>query len=223
MSGAAPTRQLPLPLPHRPSYGPDFLPAASNAVARRWLLRMKQWPQGRLVLWGEAGCGKTHLLHLWAAQHDAELLTGVLPADWLPLRSIALDDADRCADEPALLHLLNGCAEAGIAVLLAAHEPPARWPVRLPDLASRLRAIQSVPIDPPEDELLRTLLTRLLAERQLPMPPALQDWLLRRLPRTAAAMREAVARLDAAALAARGPVTRTIAATELADLLQGGA
>lgn len=221
MSGGAPARQLPLPLPHRPRYGADFLPAASNAAARRWLGRVEQWPQRRLALWGEAGTGKTHLLHRWATEHGATLLTGDAPAGHsvLPTRALALDDADRCADEPALLHLLNSFAEAGVAVLLAAREPPARWPVRLPDLASRLRAIQAVPIEPPDDGLLRALLARLLAERQLQVPPALQDWLLLRLPRSAAAMREAAARLDAAALAAGGRVTRGIAAAELADLL----
>jgi chromosomal replication initiation ATPase DnaA len=223
VSGGAPARQLPMPLPHRPSYGPDFLPAASNAAARLWLDRMDEWPQRRLALWGEAGSGKTHLLHRWAGQHGAELIGGVAPPDRavLPARPIALDDANRCSDEPALLHLLNSRTEAGVAVLLAAREPPARWPVRLPDLASRLRAIQAVRIEPLEDELLRALLARLLAERQLRVPSALQDWLLRRLPRSAAVLREAAARLDAAALAARGPVTRVIAATALADLLDG--
>lgn len=221
MSGALPARQLPLPLPHRPSYGADFLPADSNAAARRWLGRVEQWPQRRLALWGEAGTGKTHLLHRWAAVHGAVLATGAVPADYgvPPARPIALDDADRSAEEPALLHLLNSFAEAGVAVLLAAREPPARWPVRLPDLASRLRAIQAVRIDPPEDALLRALFARLLAERQLRVPSPLQDWLLLRLPRSAAAMRDAAARLDAAALAARAPVTRGLAAAQLADLL----
>ena len=219
MNEAGRARQLPLPLPHRASYGADFLPAASNAAARFWLDRTEQWPQRRLALWGEPGSGKTHLLHRWTAQHGAELLAGAVPAERLPARPVALDDADRCADGPALLHMLNGCAEAGVPVLLAARAPPARWPVRLPDLASRLRALQAVRIDPPEDALLRALLARLFAERQLRVAPAVQDWLLLRLPRTAAAMRAAAARLDAAALAARGPVTPAIATAALGDLL----
>ena len=73
----------------------------------------------------------------------------------------------RSTDETALLHLLNAAGEAGLPILLAAPAPPSRWPVRLPDLASRLRAITAVEIGPPEDALLRTLLARLLAERQL--------------------------------------------------------
>jgi chromosomal replication initiation ATPase DnaA len=103
-------------------------------------------------------------------------------------------------------------------VLLAARTPPARWAVRLPDLASRLRAVTPVEIKPPEDSLRCALLLRLLADRQLAVRADLQDWLLLRLPRSPAALREAVARLDRAALAAGGTVTRTIAAGVLADM-----
>ena len=137
----------------------------------------------------------------------------------LPAAGIALDDADAVADETALLHLLNTAGEAGLPILLASPTPPSRWPVRLPDLASRLRAITAVEIGPPEDTLLRTLLARLLAERQLRLPEAVQEWLVRRLPRSASALGEAVGRLDAASLEQRRNITVRFAAVALADLL----
>jgi chromosomal replication initiation ATPase DnaA len=55
------------------------------------------------------------------------------------------------------------------------------------------------------------LLARLLAARQLAVGQALQDFLLARLPRRPGALREAVARLDRAALAAGGRISRTLA------------
>lgn len=208
--------QLPLPFPHQPAYAAaDFLEAPSNEAALAWLDRTADWPDYRLALWGEPGCGKTHLLRLWAGRRGAALLAGpdlhglpTLPATG----GVAIDDAVPIAEEPALLHLLNAAREAHLPVLLAARAPPARWPVRLPDLASRLRAVTSVEIQPPEDSLFRALLLRLLADRQLAVRPDLQDWLLLRLPRSPAALREAVARLDQAALADGGGVTRSIAA-----------
>lgn len=217
--------QLPLPFPHQPAYAAaDFLAAPSNEAALTWLDRTPDWPDCRLALWGEPGCGKTHLLRLWAGRRGAAVLAGPdllgLPAV-PPAGGVALDDADAMAEEPALLHLLNAAREARLAVLLAARTPPARWPVRLPDLASRLRAVTAVEIMPPEESLLRALLLRLLADRQLAVRPDLQDWLLLRLPRSPAALREAVARLDQAALAAGGGVTRSIAAGVVAAM--GGA
>lgn len=223
MNAAAPARQLALPLPHQPRYGADFLPARSNEAARVWLARVPEWPQHRLALWGDAGTGKTHLLHRWAEANGAAMLAGSdlpgLPV--VPNRPVAVDDADAYVDEPALLHLMNDLAEAGFPLLVAARLPPARWRIELPDLRSRLRAVLAVGIAPAEDDLLRALLARLLSERQLAVSAAVQDWLLLRLPRTAAAIREAAARLDHAALAAGSRITRGLAAEQLADLLGG--
>ncbi|HTR17099.1 MAG TPA: chromosomal replication initiator DnaA [Acetobacteraceae bacterium] len=215
-------RQLALPFRHAPLFSAaDYLPAESNAEALAWLARPASWPGHRLALWGEEGSGKTHLLHAWAERNAATLLPGEMVRGLVPLPEgggVAVDDADAAPEPTALLHLLNAAAEAGLPVLLAGREPPARWPVPLPDLASRLRATTAVRLRPPEETLLRALFARLLAERQLTVPPALQDWLLPRLPRTGAALREAAARLDRAALASGGRVTRPLAAAVLADM-----
>ena len=212
-------RQLPLPFAHEPQFvAADFLAGASNAEALAWLAPGVDWPQRRLALWGPEGSGKTHLLHIWASRVGARQVAGsALPREpERPDQAVAIDDADTAEERP-LLHLLNAWAESGWPVLLAARTPPARWPAALPDLASRLRAITAVEIRPPDETLLRALLARLLAERQLAVAEPVQDWLLLRLPRTPAAMREAAARLDRAALVAGGRVTRGVAA----DVLRG--
>ena len=223
MSG--PARQLPLPFGQQPGYAAaDFIAAPSNAAARDWLARPAAWPNGRLILWGEPGCGKTHLLHVWAAAQGATRLDGAalrgLPCP--PAAPLAVDDADAAADAPSLLHLLNMAAEAGQPVLLTARQPPARQACALPDLASRLRAAQAVEIRPPEDDLLAALLTHLAAGRQLLLSLPVQNYLLTHLPRTAAALREAVARLDRAGLDRQARISRGLAATVLRDMLATG-
>jgi chromosomal replication initiation ATPase DnaA len=101
-------------------------------------------------------------------------------------------------------------------VLLAGRTPPSRWPIRLPDLSSRLRAVTSVEIRPPDDDLLAALLMHLLADRQLTVAQPVQAWLLTRLPRSPAALRQAVERLDGASLAVGKAITRSLAAEVLA-------
>ncbi|HUZ63637.1 MAG TPA: chromosomal replication initiator DnaA [Acetobacteraceae bacterium] len=219
-------RQLALPFPYAPGFhAEDFIAAPSNAAALAWLDRAPDWPGRRLALWGEAGCGKTHLLHVWAARHGARLVPAPglrgLPAP-PEAGGVAVDDADAPAEETALLHLLNAAAEAGLPVLLAGRAPPARWQTRLPDLASRLRATAAVGIGLPDDDLMGALLVRLLSDRQLAVPPGVRDWLLARLPRSPASLREAAARLDRAGLANGGRITRALAASILADLEMPG-
>ena len=211
-------RQLALPLGFAPGYAAaDFIGDASNASAQAWLRDPGRWPNGRLALHGAAGRGKTHLLHAWAARTGAAVVEGAgLRQPLLAGSAVAVDDGD-LAGELALLHTLNAAAEAGRPVLLAAREPPGRWAAALPDLRSRLRATVATGLDAPSDALLAGLLARLLSERQLALAPGHQDWLLARLPRSAAALREVVARLDRLSLAHGRAVTRPL----LADALEG--
>lgn len=216
-------RQLPLPFPYARDFLPaDFIAAPANEAARRWLARPADWPYGRLALWGEAGVGKSHLLHIWARDMGVAVLAGPVlrglpPA---PRLAVAVDDADLVAEEAPLLHLLNAARDAGLLVLLSGREPPARWHVRLPDLASRLASIHAVAVKGPDEALLGVLFARLLSARQLVVAPALQDWLLARLPRHPGALGEAVARLDHASLAAGRRVGRRMATATLAPLLK---
>jgi chromosomal replication initiation ATPase DnaA len=213
--------QLPLPLGHAPSSArADLVADASNAAALAWLDRPGDWPQHRLALHGAAGVGKSHMLRAAAAGQGWRLLHGAALTEAEALAACpgtALDDAE-AAPETALFHLINRSAEARAPLLLAAREPPARWPVALPDLASRLRATLAVGIAAPGEALLAALLAKHLADRQIRVAADVQAWLLARLPREAAAIAGAVAALDAAALAAGGPVTRALARGVLPEL-----
>ena len=217
-------RQLALPLPVAASSDArDVIADASNEAAQSWLAKPESWPLGRLALYGDAGHGKTHLARAAATRFGWHWLDGMtlrgLPAP-APQGSV-IDDADCVADDAALLHLINLCAERGETLLLIGREAPARWAVRLPDLASRLRATQAVGIGAPSDAMLAALLSKFFADRQLRVDPDVQAWLLTRLPRDAASLAEAVARLDRAALGMGGRITRPLARLALGAWLEG--
>jgi chromosomal replication initiation ATPase DnaA len=215
-------KQLTLPFAEDQTYAAeDFCPAPSNAAARELLARPDAWSNGRLILWGQPGCGKTHLLHIWAQSNQAEIINSAnLHGLHGVTRPVALDDADLAPDPAAVLHLLNNAAEAGQPVLLAARLPPVRMAYRLADLTSRLRAASAVEIRPPEDELLEQLLTRLAAARQLSLSIPVRNALLLHLPRAPAFYREAVARLDHAGMDRSVKITRHLALEIIAGLLQ---
>ena len=214
-------RQLAFPFPQRATYdAADFMATVANAEALTWLARPLDWPDLRLAVHGPEGCGKTHLLHVFAGRQGATLLPGeaVRHLIDLPSAGLAVDDADAAPEAEALLHLLNAAAEARLPVLLAGRAPPAHWPIALPDLASRLRATVSVGLGQPDDEFLKTLFARMLAKRQLRVEADVQIYLLDRLPRHGAALREAACCLDRLSLATGRAVGRGLAQEVLARL-----
>ncbi|MEM0978094.1 MAG: chromosomal replication initiator DnaA, partial [Pseudomonadota bacterium] len=65
--------QLVLKLPVRTAFGrDDYFVSEANALAVDVVRDWKTWANGRLILSGPAGSGKTHLLSIWAADVGAE-------------------------------------------------------------------------------------------------------------------------------------------------------
>ena len=209
--------QLALDLGHRPALGrDDFLVASSNEEAVAWIDRWPDWPGPALAVCGLEGAGKTHLAHVWCARAGADLVGPDLDVDLEALAGrerpcLALDDAEGMPGEDALLHLFNFVTEKRGHLLLTGREPPARWPVVLPDLASRLRAIAVTSLGPPDDDLFAAVLVKLFSERQLQVGEDVIFYLVTRLERSFAAARAGVESLDRHALAASRRVTVPLA------------
>jgi chromosomal replication initiation ATPase DnaA len=209
--------QLPLELGHRASYGgEDFLVAPCNEAAVAWLDRWPEWPGPGLAIHGPAGCGKTHIAHVFQAGAQARLLRpGDLerasPAGLIEgYRACVLDEAPPVPERP-LLHLFNALAEKGGHLLIVSRLPPARWGLGLPDLASRLSALPAVRIDPPDDSLVEALLVKLFADRQITVAPGVVAYLTARLERSFDALLRAVDRLDRESLARHRRVSLALA------------
>jgi chromosomal replication initiation ATPase DnaA len=207
-------RQLVLDLGYRTAFDrDDFLVTTSNCEAVSWIDNPVAWPGHALAIYGPAGCGKTHLVHVFALHTGARILAAkdVLPADIAAIvdghAAFALEDGENVADERAFLHLFNGIKERGARLLIASRNAPGRWPVKLPDLKSRLASVQAIRISAPDDAMIEALLVKLFADRQLTVGPDVVGYLVRHMDRSFATARQVVARADAASLAGKRPVT----------------
>jgi chromosomal replication initiation ATPase DnaA len=206
--------QLPFDFGAAPSYADeDFLVAASNDEAHAWIGRWPDWPRPGLAIYGPPGCGKTHLGQIWRRRAKAALLAGAdlaqadPPAILAPASALLIDDLAPGTLTPAaerrLLHLYNLLAERKGHLLLCGAEPPARWPIVLADLRSRLNALPAVAIQQPDDGLLRLLLAKLFSDRQLVVDSEAVEFALRRIERSFDAARRLAEAVDRAALTAQ--------------------
>jgi len=216
--------QLTFDLPRRTALSRShFLVAGCNASALGWIDRWPGWPTRALVLHGPAGCGKTHLAHLWRERTSAVLLSGETLDDGAIVRlvaerrdQVAIDNADRAPEQP-LLHLYNFCLESQGNVLIIARHPPALWQIGLHDLRSRLLAAFTVEVGPPDDALLGAVLVKHFADLQISVGPEIIAYLIKRMERSFAAVADIVARLDASALREQSAITIPLARKILAE------
>lgn len=212
-------RQLALALDHAAKLTRhDFLPGPSNENALALLDRWPDWPARMLALVGPEGSGKSHLASIWAAESGARFMSArALTVDALPealaTGALVLEDCSpEDLDERALFHLLNLVREDDGWLLLTTRSAPTIWPIALPDLASRLRAMPVASLAMPDEALLRAVMVKLFADRQLAVDEALIAYLLPRIGRSFAEARDAVDTLDREALQRGRPVNRTLAA-----------
>lgn len=220
------SRQLILDLPVRSARGRgDFFVSPANAPALAAVDGWRDWPEGRLLLAGPEGAGKTHLASLWQGDRPGTAWTegrslseAAVPG--LAASGAVVDAADAVAGdaarERALLHLLNLARAEGAPVLLTARAPVRDWGLALPDLASRLTATAVAPLPGPDDALLAAVLAKLFADRQVTVAPGVVDYLVLRMERSFAAAGRIVAALDAEALARSRAITVPLAAEVLA-------
>jgi chromosomal replication initiation ATPase DnaA len=217
-----PPRQLALALDHAESFArDDFLSGPSNEAALTLIERWPDWPGRAVALVGPEGAGKSHLAAIWAEQSGARFVAGRaledtdLPAALATGSLVVEDAAADTADERALFHLLNLAREEEAFVLLTARLAPAAWVVQIRDLGSRLRALPVITLAPPDDALLRAVIVKLCADRQLAVDESFVAYLATRIERSFAAARAAVIELDQEALRLHRPLTRALAAEVL--------
>jgi DnaA-homolog protein len=217
-------QQLPLGvrLPDRALFE-SFLPGRNTEALAH--ARSIAAGEARGVTWlsGPGGAGKTHLLQAICAAAGARARAGYVPLKQVAhlgaevldglgqLACLCLDDLESVAGdlvwERRLFGLVHESEEAGGALVVAAHAPPALLHWALPDLGSRcaagavfaLRALEEA-----EQQAALALRARL---RGLELPEETWQWLRRRYPRDMRRLYELLDTLDEAALAAQRRLT----------------
>lgn len=219
MAGSVQPRQLAFALPHAESLTRDnFLEGPANEAALALIERWPDWPNRIMLLAGEEGSGKSHLASIWAEQSGARMisahaLTAASVPNALATGALVVEDLKpEGFDERALFHLMNLAREEAAFMLITARMPPSAFEIELRDLRSRLRAVPVVSLAPPDDRLLRALIVKFCADRQLAVDESLVGYLVGRIERSYGEARRAVELLDSESLRLGRPVTRALAA-----------
>lgn len=215
--------QIPLPLATVPSTSFDTFFTASgneNVVHALQAFAAAILDESQIYLWGDAQCGKTHLLSATCNTVAANgYRVAYLPAEYIESEGalegleechlVCFDDIDTIspAAEIELFHCINRCRENSVRLLFAAAGQAESLSLTLPDLRTRLSwgpvfQVQALP----EDQLQAALMHQ-LASRSLKVNNDVAVYLLNRFPRNITSLKKIVDLLDQASLKEQRKVT----------------
>ncbi|MGQ0286537.1 DnaA inactivator Hda [Pasteurellaceae bacterium 22721_9_1] len=184
-----------------------------------------QLQQPFFYIWGEQGSGKSHLLkavanHLFhqyrsciyvPLNKQAHFSTEVL-TDLEQQEVICLDDLQAVAGdrewELAIFDLFNRVKEKGDCLLLiSANQSPNALPIKLPDLASRLRWGEIYQLHPLNDQQKIAALQQNAHQLGMELPEETAHFLIKRLDRDMRTLFMTLAKLNKASLQAQRKLT----------------
>lgn len=218
--------QLPLPIHQLDDETLDnFFPNNNllllNSLHKNFLLPEQQF----FYIWGEQSSGKSHLLKAVSNYFFLQQR----PAIYVPLEKscyfspsvlenleyqhvVCLDDLHAVMGndewELAIFDLFNRIKQVGNTLLMiSANQSPTAIPVKLPDLASRLRWGEIYQLTPLNDAQKIQVLQQNAKQRGIELPDETANFLLKRLARDMQTLFNALTQLDHASLQAQRKLT----------------
>lgn len=205
-------RQLPLPLPPAaPRYErAAFLISAANAEALAACDAWRASDEEALIICGPAASGKTHLAHIVAAPDPRFLDWRGAAADLRPGAIVVFDDLP-ASDPRAFLSAYNDVLNADARAVLTGRGRPSDWALGLKDLRTRLEAMPRAILGEPDEALIRAVMRKHFADRQVLVEESVVDYAIPRLPRTFEAARAFALTADAVAVERGRRITKALA------------
>ena len=196
-------QQLYFNFPIKPTYlTEDFLVSSANIKAFSYLGNWPHWDSDNfpriILIYGEYGSGKTHLAHIWQNNSTAKFLQ-IEDCYSLHLlvneKALIIEDIE-LIDEEILLHLINFAHENKQYLLLTSQTSPQAMNVQLADLRSRILSITSIAIERPDEELLKAVLLKHLADQQLKISEQCLDYIVARVNRSFCELADFIHKLE---------------------------
>ncbi len=159
----------------------SFIAGQSNWMAYAHIQAWKSWQKPITIIIGPKESGKTHLLHILAELAQADIID---LSNWnnhtlqqLKQQSnipILIDNTQQIlkhtSHQETLFHLIEYILRMGIPLVLCGEQVPTQWSITLPDLLSRLELAVHVTIEPLQEQMAASLLSKRLTDYTINPP-----------------------------------------------------
>ena len=161
-------------------------------------------------LYGPNKCGKSFLSQIWLKKNDAIQLNSNIEFPIQNKKNLLIDDILSFKEE-TVFHLVNNCILNNLKILITSNSKINDITFKFNDLTSRLRTFTYLEINQPNDEMLLTILTKLLIDKQFIIKSHdIFDYILRRVDRSYEGINKIVNKLDILSLEKKRQLTITL-------------
>ena len=148
-------------------------------------------------LFGPKKSGKSHLAQIWLKKNHAIKYNNGNYKKLLSEKNNILVDDLLNYNEENIFHIVNHCILNKKKVLVTSNNKINQIQFKLDDLSSRLKTFSILEIKKPNDEMLLTILTKLLVDKQFIINSNdIFEYILRRVDRSYKGINEIVNKLD---------------------------
>ena len=158
-------------------------------------------------LYGPKKSGKSYLSKIWLKKNNAIEYNNNYEV-LLNLHNNILIDNLIFYDQEKIFHIVNNCILNNSKVLITSDNKINEINFEFKDLSSRLKTFSNLEINQPNDEMLLSILTKLLVERQFIIKSnEIFEYIIRRVDRTYQGINDIVKKLDILSLEKKRQLT----------------
>ena len=190
---------------------------------------INEWPKTTInnnifCIYGPSGSGKTHISKVWMEKSNAIIFNGIsdLSFDYLSGfdRNLIFEDIalNKNWPENLLFEFINEIKSSRLSLLITCNSDPLKIKWKTKDLISRFTSFTNIEIKLPDDILIRKLLIKQFADRQLSLDSEQIEYISKRIERSYTSIQKIVERVDNLALEHKKAISKNIIKAAIKNL-----
>ncbi len=212
-------KQKTLNFGHKDDYSvKNLYKSTCNEIAINFI---NEWPKTTInnnifCIYGPSGSGKTHISKVWMEKSNAIIFNGIsdLSFDYLSGfdRNLIFEDIalNKNWPENLLFEFINEIKSSRLSLLITCNSDPLKIKWKTKDLISRFTSFTNIEIKLPDDILIRKLLIKQFADRQLSLDSEQIEYISKRIERSYSSIIRIVDRVDNLALQHKKAISKNI-------------
>ena len=179
------------------------------------------WPKTSInnnifCIYGPTGSGKTHISKVWMEKSNAIIFNGIsdLSFDYLSGfdRNLIFEDIapNKNWPENLLFEFINEIKSSNLSLLITCSSDPLKLKWKTKDLVSRFTSFTNIEIKLPDDFLIKKILMKQFADRQLSLDSEQIEYISKRIERSYSSIIKIVDRVDNLALQNKKAISKNL-------------